>query len=82
MHLAEEVASTATGETRDEAETLASYCAACIIKPRDTNPSPWSMKRLFSWGSGKKLCPDCAESIQADAKVCRFCGYRYGPATQ
>jgi predicted amidophosphoribosyltransferase len=25
-------------------------------------------------------CPDCAESVQADAKVCRHCGYRFGDA--
>ncbi len=24
-----------------------------------------------------KACPDCAEKIRAQAKVCRFCGYRF-----
>jgi hypothetical protein len=27
--------------------------------------------------SGKKKCPMCAEMVQRDAKVCRFCNYRF-----
>ena len=26
-----------------------------------------------------KKCPDCAETILADAKVCKHCGYRFAP---
>jgi hypothetical protein len=26
-----------------------------------------------------KQCPDCAERVLAEARVCRFCGYRFAP---
>ena len=29
---------------------------------------------------GFQRCPDCAELIMEDARVCRFCGYRLAPA--
>jgi rRNA maturation endonuclease Nob1 len=28
-----------------------------------------------------KKCPDCAETILADAKVCKHCGYRFTATT-
>lgn len=28
-----------------------------------------------------KNCPDCAETILADAKVCKHCGYRFAPSS-
>jgi hypothetical protein len=31
-------------------------------------------------GTGFKTCPDCAETVQADARVCKHCRYRFDTA--
>jgi hypothetical protein len=33
-----------------------------------------------SVGARTKKCSDCAETVLADAKVCKHCGYRFAPA--
>ena len=30
--------------------------------------------------AGEKVCPDCAETVKAGAKVCKHCGYRFRSA--
>ena len=29
--------------------------------------------------AAEKVCPECAETVKLEARVCRFCGYRFEP---
>lgn len=31
---------------------------------------------------GMKLCPDCAEEVRADARICRFCRHEFEPISE
>ena len=77
--LAEEIALASDGATRTDAEQLAAFCTACLLEPRDTSARFWSIKGWFRRDPTTRKCPDCAEQIASDAKVCRFCGYRLAP---
>lgn len=45
-----------------------------------TSPdTPWYAEHQAA-SAEEKVCPDCAESVKAAARKCRFCGYEFSPA--
>lgn len=34
----------------------------------------------YTWGIRARRCPDCAETVAIEAKVCKHCGYRFEEA--
>jgi len=74
---AEEVACATSGGTQKEARQYAAYWSACIEEPRDRQGTAWNIKSWFRRAPRERRypCPQCAELILVDAKVCRFCGH-------
>ena len=52
---------------------------ALVLKPIEDSP-PVHPSKYRTPDQGKKPCPDCAELIQANARVCRFCNAVLTPA--
>jgi|GEM_PF-5908695 hypothetical protein len=58
-------------EDNDEGEDL----AVAEVPPAE---GEWNASQMSGTG---KVCPDCAETIRPEARVCRFCGYRFEDPT-
>lgn len=70
----------ASGGDLEDATTLVKYASHCLDDARAgvrRSASPFA--RLIGFGSSDdvKTCPDCAETVKAAARVCRYCGYRF-----
>lgn len=46
-------------------------------RQRELDPDAGQGYRASRSGAGTKVCPDCAETVQEAARVCRYCGYRF-----
>lgn len=74
--LARRLEEQASGRWRKRAGVLAGYCTAALDEGLEGEQrAPW-VARLLGHAPTKR-CPDCAEAVQAAARVCRFCGYRF-----
>lgn len=69
--------------------TVLSIAVASVAKSKfDRNYTGWLLVSFFTSpligivalllaGTNGKKCPECAETIKLDAKVCKHCGYKF-----
>jgi hypothetical protein len=74
--LAKVIGESTEGKVRADAERLASYCRLSL-EGVGTGVQASSVVGRMLGRTKKRKCPDCAEKISVEAKVCPHCRYRF-----
>jgi hypothetical protein len=73
------------GREQDEARSLAVYCETALNQIESGVRERSPLMRMLSRSPrdiAMKICPDCAESVQPAARICRYCGHEFAPRAE
>lgn len=76
--LARTIAGATSGSVAEEARRLTDYCDGCLAGVGSGTQAESLLNMITGWRR-RRSCPDCAESIARNARVCPHCGYRLAP---
>lgn len=74
--LAADIATATGGRVSEDAAQLSSYCRLALDGVGTGVQATSVLGRMFGRTKRRK-CPDCAERISVEAKVCPHCRYRF-----
>ena len=76
--LSRTIADATSGSVAVEAGRLTEYCDGCLAGVGSGTQAESLLNMITGWRR-RRSCPDCAESIARNARVCPHCGFRLAP---